>query len=232
MWIEVCSGPPRVCGALGREGFDVMAGNIDGGLLVDLSDGRVAARLRGWIRSGLVAGVHAAVHGRTLMPGARPRNGAGPLRSAARPEDISGLSGRDEHCVARVNALVSAIVSVLRLCAVRNIPWSLEASARSFLWALRSVANFRKLVRCAMVEFHMCEWVAPWRRPTYFLSSRSMPLARVQRRCEGGHSGLCPNRGHRHRPLPSRWVDRRSVCGHARRAVPQTLVRSVRARCI
>ena len=156
----------------------------------------------GWIRAGLICGIHL---GTPCQSFSRIRGlGIGPpaIRSDAEPMGLSTpLRPGDVRALQVGNKLLHVSCRVFHACLIHRIPVSLENPATSRLWLTPCIRHLksRKLVSLTTTEF--CMWGKPWRKSTSFLSAFLDLTTLQERRCLGAPRGLWLRTGKPHRIL-------------------------------
>ena len=129
-------------------------------------------------------------------------------RTKEYPLGVPGLSGQDAEKVRAANECFNSAFKIIRCLERHCVPWSLEHPADSKCWLLPSFAELRKLPHVRTILSDCCQYGAPWRKRTLFLTSRidELDSGRLHRLCCGssGPSGLCSRTQARHRRLSGR----------------------------
>ena len=124
------------------------------------------------------------------------------LRSDVDLSGLPGLSPSEQRTVEQGNAMAQFTVSVIRLCIELQIPVGLENPLCSRLWLLPELDQLSSLPCAQRVNLHMCQFGAPWMKPTQIRLWNCGPAdaARRQCRCTRGTS-LCSATGVPHEVL-------------------------------
>jgi len=153
----------------------------------DLRNPKNARLLRGWIRAGLVRGMHAGFPCETFSRARDRPNGPPRLRSGEHVWGLPSLpaGGADSEKVKWGNHFAKLTISLCVLCCQCVVPWSIENPALSYAWLLPPMIALlqRRHVSSQVVEY--CRFGTPWRKSTKlaaFLIDLS-PLAEF--RCTG-----------------------------------------------
>ena len=195
--VEVFSGCCRLSKCLRQQGFDTLAVDVKEAqghpvLKLDLLSRSGVSVLWDILKSGQVAYVHLAPPCSTSSAARSIPGGPPPLRSAAHPDGLPGLSFRHRCQVSNANKLYSLTAAVCRFCQESGIGWTLENPASSLFWATSSVAQLgRDLSACLHTcVFDSCCWGGNRKKRTALWSS----LSCVQELSQLCHPGL----GHTH----------------------------------
>lgn len=156
------------------------------------------AKIIGWMRAGLVRGLHLGTPCNTFSRARDHGPGPPPLRSDSFVLGLPGLRPCDEAKVAEGNLLMRFSASILgwarRLC----LPCTLENPRGSRLWMCPSMQYVLRWQVSSIVHFEMCMLGTPWRKPTSILGVHVNlePLGRF--RCLGAKRGCCLRTGEPH----------------------------------
>ena len=207
-FLEVFSGSGRLGRAVAAEGLPVLLWDACLGPEYDLLRPEKRALVRGWVRSGLVLGVHLGTpcnswsRARDIPPGPMP------LRSDTLPLGLPNLSLKDQAKVEAGNIFMSFSASIMHEAIRANIPASVENPQTSRLWL---APPFARLLRSAPVSFtvtHFCQWGAPWRKATAF-ATVGLDMSRIgSALCKSSKRGICSRTGQPHAQLHGKNVDR------------------------
>ena len=124
-----------------------------------------------------------------------------PLRSDAFLWGLPGLSPSEQRAVEQGNAMAQFTISVIRLCIELQIPVGLENPLTSRLWLLPELVQLCSLPCAQQVKLHMCQFGAPWMKPTWVHLWHCGPADAARRQCcmrRTGGSSLCSATGVSH----------------------------------
>ena len=190
--LELFSGSGRFSKAFRREagkhGLAIFEWDIRWGLQYDLQSQTAQRRLRGWVQAGWIRLIWIGIPC-TSFSSMQNLQKAGPMRSAAQPWGLSGLSAHRQASVSMSNALVRFVFSLLLICRRRDTIAVVENPHASLLWVTPLFAEVLswKSTREFVTDF--CQFGVPWRKRTRLLCLNAA-LIRSVRRCSGS-SGLC-----------------------------------------
>ncbi|CAK0822424.1 unnamed protein product, partial [Prorocentrum cordatum] len=181
-FLEVFSGSGRLGQAVAREGVNVLLWDVELGADYDLRLSRNRSLIRGWIRSGIVIGVHLGT-------------------SNSSPMGLDDLSHADADKVRVGNLLMFFSVAVMRDAMILGIPATLENPARSRIWICPAMQRLQTSNKINFTVTDFCMWGAQWRKSTGFLSTGLCMDALAEARCLGAKRGLCKRSGQPHIPI-------------------------------
>ena len=172
VFLEVFSGSGRLAlawrrvgqGRLGAFELDIMH---DPGL--DLLQRRVQQRVRGWVRSGLVAALWLGTPCQSMTLARNRPNGPPPLRNSSYPEGLPGLSPCDALKVLQGNRLCAFSFSLFELALGLGIPVGLENPSSSWLWKQPVAQRVSKRAGVQRLMLDFCAFGTPWRKRTAIL---------------------------------------------------------------
>ena len=105
------------------------------------------------------------------------------LRSGVDLWCLPGLSPSEQRTVEQGNAMAQFTVSVIRLCIELQIPVGLENPLCSRLWLLPELDQLSSLPCAQRVNLHMCQFGAPWMKPTQIRLWNCGPADAARRQC-------------------------------------------------
>ncbi|CAK0850412.1 unnamed protein product [Prorocentrum cordatum] len=194
------AGSGHLSDAMERGNVPTLRWDILYGPAYDLRDPRSARLIRGWIRAGLVCGLHAGFPCETFSRARDRPNGPPRLRSQEHVWGLPSLhpEGADFQKVKWGNLYARLTISFCVLCCQCFVPWSVENPALSYAWQLPPMLSLlqRRQVTTQVIEY--CRFGTPWRKSTRiaaFLLDLA-PLAKF--RCTGP---VCVLTGQRHQEL-------------------------------
>ena len=197
VFLEIFAGTSPVTSILKAKGYAVVSVDIRGGGHFDLSKTAVFKTLVGWIKAGLVWGVHLATPCTTTTRARREVAGQMPtaLRSAERPRGLPDLAERDQARVVKANTLIDRAAQLLRLLEKLGIPACEENPWLSFLWWFRSRVALARRWPTPTVDF--CAGGGPVRKRTRLLFINAGQPATSALTCRA-KKGICSFTGARH----------------------------------
>ena len=192
VYLEVFSGSGELSKAFGRAGEFAIAWDILHGPAYDLTKPAAVALIRGWIRAGLIKGLHMGTPCTSFSRILGVGPGPAALRSSEFPLGLPDLVGEKNKAKLQIgNQLMQVSCALFHACLLAHVPVTLENPATSYLWSTPQVHHLlaRHRVGKAVTEF--CMWGKAWRKSTSFMFSNLL-LDRLQcRRCCGAPRGLC-----------------------------------------
>ncbi|CAK0883482.1 unnamed protein product, partial [Prorocentrum cordatum] len=200
VFLELFAGSGHLSDAVERGNVPTLRWDILYGPAYDLRDPRNARLIRGWIRAGLVCGLHAGFPCETFSRARDRPNGPPRLRSQEHVWGLPSLpvGGADFQKVKWGNLYARLTISFCVLCCQCFVPWSLENPALSYAWQLPPMLSLlqRRQVTSQVIEY--CRFGAPWRKSTKIVAFLLdlAPLAKF--RCVGP---VCVLTGQRHQEL-------------------------------
>ncbi|CAK0850468.1 unnamed protein product, partial [Prorocentrum cordatum] len=200
VFLELFAGSGHLSDAVERGNVPTLRWDILYGPAYDLRDPRSARLIRGWIRAGLVCGLHAGFPCETFSRARDRPNGPPRLRPQEHVWGLPSLhpEGADFQKVKWGNLHARLTISFCVLCCQCFVPWSVENPALSYAWQLPPMLPLlqRRQVTTQVIEY--CRFGTPWRKSTRiaaFLLDLA-PLAKF--RCTGP---VCVLTGQRHQEL-------------------------------
>ena len=152
-------------------------------------------RLLGWVLSGHVVAVWLGTPC-TSFSRARDRPGGPPrLRSNEHVLGLPNLRECDHVKVLQGNLFMRFSCAMLRACQRMIVPAAMENPASSRIWLCKPVADLCRSRNARYQTTDYCQFNAPWRKRTGFLST-FLDLSAACRRCTG--RGLCSATGRAH----------------------------------
>ena len=201
VFLELFSGCGRLARAVSRLGYQVLEWDILLGPDYDLMKAANRSRVRGWMLSGAICGIHLGTPCKSWSRARDRPGGPPPLRSNVDVWGLSGLRPADQIKVHVGNVLAKFSCSVLFAARHMQVPAGIENPACSRLWLVPPV---KRLLACAQVSevvTDFCQWGADWLKPTRMVGV-CLDLERVARRCRFRTQGfLCSRTGCRHLQL-------------------------------
>ncbi|CAK0804061.1 unnamed protein product, partial [Prorocentrum cordatum] len=200
VFLELFAGSGHLSDAMERGNVPTLRWDILYGPAYDLRNPRSARLIRGWIRAGLVCGLHAGFPCETFSRARDRPNGPPRLRSQEHVWGLPSLhpESADFQKVKWGNLYARLTISFCVLCCQCFVPWSVENPALSYAWQLPPMLPLlqRRQVTTQVIEH--CRFGTPWRKSTRiaaFLLDLA-PLAKF--RCTGP---VCVLTGQRHQEL-------------------------------
>ena len=200
MFLELFAGSGHLSDAVERGNVPTLRWDLLYGPAYDLRDPRSARLIRGWMRAGLVCGLHAGFPCETFSRARDRPNGPPRLRSQEHVWGLPSLpvGGADFQKVKWGNLYARLTISFCVLCCQCFVPWSVENPALSYAWQLPPMLPLlqRRQVTTQVIEH--CRFGTPWRKSTKiaaFLLDLA-PLADF--RCVGP---VCVLTGQKHQEL-------------------------------
>jgi hypothetical protein len=192
VYLEIFSGSGRLSTAFGRANELVLKWDVLLGPAYDLTKRQGTLLIVGWIRAGLIRGVHM---GTPYTSFSRVRGvGIGPpaVRSVSEPMGLASLSrDADINVVALGNTLLKVSIHIFNVCLIFKVPASLENPATSLLWLTPGIVHLSHQRTVSLVTTEFCMWGTPWRKSTSFLHA-GLDLSVVgDRRCLNAPRGFC-----------------------------------------
>ena len=210
MFLELFAGSGHLSNAVERGNVPTLRWDVLYGPAYDLRNPRNARLIRGWIRAGLVCGLHAGFPCETFSRARDRPNGPPRLRSSEHVWGLPSLAqdGADFQKVKWGNLFARLTISFCVLCCQCLVPWSIENPALSYAWELPPMLTLlqRRRVTTQVIEY--CRFGTPWRKSTKiaaFLIDLG-PLAKY--RCVGP---VCVLTGQKHQELSGK-----DACGRFR----------------
>ena len=202
MFLELFSGCGRLAAGVARNGRWALCWDVAFGEEYNLLIASRQQLVRGWVASGLVAGIHMGLPCESFTRARDHGPGPPPLRSNALPMGLTDLRPGDQAAVVRGNALLRFAISIFKTCAVHAVPCSLENPRLSRVWI---TPPWLALERALPITSHICDYCMfgmPWKKPTIFASlGLCLHSAFEGRRCLGAPRGLCARTGRPHTQL-------------------------------
>ena len=96
---------------------------------------------------------------------------------------LPGLSPSEQRIVEQGNAMAQFTVSVIKLSIELQIPVGLENPLTSRLWLLPELVQLCSLPCVQQVKLHMCQFGAPWMKPTWVHIWHCGPADAARRQC-------------------------------------------------
>jgi hypothetical protein len=194
VFLELFSGSGALSRAVERHGIGAVRVDIRDDPLLDLTDVRVFKIIKGWIASGLIAGIWSGTPCGGLS---RARHGppGGPMPRALRsPDQVRGLPPHmlcagDRQALKTSNLLADRAGALLRLARKRGIPGGEENPHSSYLWNFpdrqRFVSDQNTHAHC--VDY--CAFGRPFRARTRLMVFNMSVEHTDKLRCHG--RGIC-----------------------------------------
>ena len=210
VFLEIFSGSGRLAQAFGRAQELVLTWDILFGPAYDLTKASSMHLILGWIRAGMIRGIHL---GTPCTSFSRIRGvGAGPpaLRSDSEPMGLASLTREaDLSAVRSGNSLLRVSCQIFNMCIKCEVPCSLENPATSRLWMAPSIGFLLRRVAVHRSTTEFCMWGRPWRKSTSFMHYLVDLSVLEERRCLGCKRGFCKRTGRPHIQLMGRGTDGR-----------------------
>ena len=156
----------------------------------DLLSSKVQAKVRGWVRGGLVRLVWMGTPCTTFTTMQNMRRG-GPLRTEKFPDGVVGLPPHQQAAVTAGNSFLRFSASILSICRRAHIPAIVENPHASGLWRHPVLAPVWKWKETKQFVVDYCAYGTPWRKRTRLLAVWA-DLSQSSRRCQGS-CGMCPS---------------------------------------
>ena len=184
-FLELFAGSAGLCAAVGAAGHPSLGLDIKEGF--DLCDAQLQAVLMAALRAKKVWGVWLGTECSSWSRARRGRSEGGGMPRALRSDvhlwGLPGLTPSEQRRVEQGNAMAQFTVSVIRLCIELQIPVGLENPLCSRLWLLPELDQLSSLPCAQRVNLHMCQFGAPWLKPTQIRLWNCGPADAARRQC-------------------------------------------------
>ena len=184
-FLELFAGSAGLCAAVGAAGHPSLGLDIKEGF--DLCDAQLQAVLMAALRAKKVWGVWLGTECSSWSRARRGRSEGGGMPRALRSDvhlwGLPGLTPSEQRRVEQGNAMAQFTVSVIRLCIELQIPVGLENPLCSRLWLLPELDQLSSLPCAQRVNLHMCQFGAPWMKPTQIRLWNCGPADAARRQC-------------------------------------------------
>lgn len=166
----------------------------------DLTDPGVVKRLVREVKRGRVLAI-------MMAPGAasfsRAKDREHPTRTLRFPWGLPRrfLSPTEHEAVRAGNLVFRTCLKIIHLAQKFRIPWVLEHPLSSKCWALPPLRTLLHTPGVALLQSDLCQFGAPWKQPTCFLTSSTLDHHHLSLSCSGG-GGLCSRMRRKHWRLP------------------------------
>ena len=167
----------------------------------DLLSSKVQAKVRGWVRGGLVRLVWMGTPCTTFTTMQNMRRG-GPLRTEKFPDGVVGLPPHQQAAVTAGNSFLRFTASILSICRRAHIPAIVENPHASGLWRHPVLTPVWKWKETKQFVVDYCAYGTPWRKRTRLLTMWA-DLSQSSQRCQGS-CGMCSFTGKPHVRLQGR----------------------------
>ena len=210
VFVEVFSGKAGFTKALRKRGWLVLPPIdvvVEGDVLfpADILDPSLIAKLRNWLRSGVIRLVHFGTPCTTFSRARRDDGGPPPIRSPEYLNGIPGIPVDDQSRVDMGTEFLDITISLAALATEFDAAWTIENPLSSMMWLMPQMIELQANLAAAKVEMHMCAYGALSMKPTLILCSGKHFL-HLDKRCPGKSSE------HKHIELKGwKWVDGKKV---------------------
>ena len=210
VFVEVFSGKAGFTKALRKRGWlalppiDVV---VEGDVLApaDILDPSLLAKLKNWVRSGVVRLVHFGTPCTTFSRARRDDGGPPPIRSPEHLNEIPGILADDQVKVDMGTEFLDITISLAALASEFDAAWTIENPLSSMMWLMPQMIELQATLAAATVELHMCAYGALSMKPTLIPCS-GKHLQNLERKCPGKSSV------HKHVELKGwKWVNDKQV---------------------
>ena len=171
----------------------------------DVTQPDVVAMIMNFIRAGFIRCMHCSPPCNSWSRARRgkPRLGKGgfpvPIRSLINLLGLPGLSEANRRCVELGNRTADVAVQIIKCCIECRCPVSLEHPQTSWLWRLPGLLDL--LNTAHVVDVHMCQFGANWKKPTRLAVWGCDASVFKQYRCKPLRGGICSASGQKHEQL-------------------------------
>ena len=169
---------------MGAAGLTSLGLDIKDGF--DLCNAQLQAVIMAALRAKKVWGVWLGTDCSSWSLARRGKVGGRMPRALRSKEDLWGLPGlrpSEQRAVEQGNAMAQFTISVIRLCIELQIPVGLENPLTSRLWLLPELVQLCSLPCAQQVKLHMCQFGAPWMKPTHVHLWHCHPADAARRQC-------------------------------------------------
>ncbi|CAE7219960.1 gag-pro-pol [Symbiodinium sp. CCMP2592] len=200
VYIEIFAGSGALGATLWQKcGGLVLLWDINLGADYDLRNPVQRQRICGWVRSGLVAGIHLGMPCESFSRARDVRPGPPPIRSNMHPLGLPGLRPADQLKVELGNLWMRFSVKVLSLCWHMRVPATLENPLTSRLWLCPPIQQLLRKPLVGQWTTHYCASGRPFKKPTSFVGVHVNLSFLAVHTCHSKR--VCQYTGDRHVPL-------------------------------
>eukprot|EP00438_Fugacium_kawagutii_P023337 Skav200217 [mRNA] locus=scaffold3745:15519:20956:- [translate_table: standard] len=201
-FLEIFSGSGHLAKAIHQvTSWDCITWDILHGSEYDLRSLTKRNRILGWIKSGMIRGVHLGTPCASFSRARDRRPGPPPLRSDTQPLGFSDLGYADLVKVREGNLWMRFSSQVFNLCMKLHIPVTMENPFRSRIWLCPPIKYLLRRKQCYNVDVDYCTFGTRWRKRTKFLYY-GVDLQRLGiHRCCNSKRGICAFSGKPHLQL-------------------------------
>lgn len=203
--IELCSGSASLSSALRHVGFQVLPLDSSANrhvqkvksIVIDLSKPGALQLIKEMIATGKIFYLHAGPPCGTASRArdrpvsaywlARGAPNPKPLRSAAFPMGLPGLSTQDQLRVSTANAIYALVQEVVHICIAAGIIFSVENPASSYMWLIPGFRQLLALDSVAFVDFDACMHGGERPKHTGLMCTKGV-FESLSLKCDGTHT--------------------------------------------